>query len=135
MQRRLKYIPYILCYLIAFVLAMKQLREPDIWWQLLSGRWMLQHGQITRTDVFSYTMAGHTWINVKWLYEIEIAFLEKLFGAEGVLLMQGIVNIAIVFFLLKAQKNLSKQLNKPVSVFFAALSILIFLAIVEYRMA
>ncbi len=124
-----------LCYLIAFVIAMKQLREPDIWWQLLSGRWMLEHMQITRTDMFSYTMAGQPWINVKWLYEIFIAMLEKMFGPEGVFLLQGVVNILIVYFLIKVYKNLSDHLQKPVSNFFAVISILLFFAIVEYRMA
>ena len=66
MQKKYFTLPYIICYLCALALAMKQLREPDMWWQLLSGKWMLENGAITRTDVFSYTMAGQKWINVKW---------------------------------------------------------------------
>lgn len=98
MQQRLKKLPIIFCYVLAFVFGMKQIREPDIWWQLLSGRWMLEHGQVTHTDVFSYTMAGTRWVNVKWLYEVLIAGLEKLFGPEGVMLLQAIANICILFF-------------------------------------
>lgn len=135
MKRFTYRLPYLLCFLVAFVLAMKQLREPDIWWQLLSGRWMLEHGAITRTDVFSYTMAGHRWINVKWLYEIFIAIIEKGFGPEGVLLLQGLVNIVIVYFLLRILKNFSARLNTQITTFYTVIPLLLFLAIVEYRMA
>jgi len=135
MQRYISKLPYFLCYLAAFALGMKQLREPDVWWQLLSGRWMLEHGQITRTDVFSYTMAGHPWINVKWLYEIFIALFEKACGPDGVILIQSLVNVAIVYFLLKSLKVLSQRLQQPISVLFSVISVLVFLAIVEYRMA
>lgn len=135
MKRFTHRLPYVLCFLVAFVLAMKQLREPDIWWQLLAGRWMLEHGEITRTDVFSYTMTGHAWINVKWLYEIIIAIIEKACGPHGVLLLQGLVNIAIAYCLLKTLHNFSRLLKKEVSIFYAIVPFLLFLAIVEYRMA
>ena len=134
MQRFLKKLPYIICYLVAFVLGMKQLREPDVWWQLLTGRWMLDNGAITHTDVFSYTMAGHKWVNVKWLYEIIIATLEKGFGPEGVLLLQCIVNIGILWALFHTLKQVKEKLQIQVSGFFTIIAALLFLAMVEYRM-
>lgn len=134
MQKIIRRLPYIMCYLCAFVLGMKQLREPDVWWQLLSGRWMLEHGQVTRTDMFSYTMAGKPWINVKWLYEIFIAILEKLTGPEGVTVLQSVVNVFIVYLLIQTLKSLKEQLKIKVPVFAAVIPLLIFLAIVEYRM-
>jgi len=134
MQRFLQKLPYIVCYIIAFVLGMKQLREPDVWWQLLSGRWMLDNGAVTRTDVFSYTMAGHKWINVKWLYEVIIATLEKGFGAEGVLLLQCMVNVGILWALFHTLKQVKEKLQIQVSGFFTVVAALMFFAIVEYRM-
>lgn len=134
MQKTLRKLPYFLCYLCAFVLGMKQLREPDVWWQLLSGRWMLEHGQVTRTDVFSYTMAGKPWINVKWLYEIFIALLEKITGPEGVTILQAVVNVLIVYLLIRTLREVKEQLNIQIPVFAAVIPVLLFLAIVEYRM-
>src|SRR5580698_6585703 len=107
-------IPYFLCYVAAFAAGIKQLREPDIWWQLLSGRWMLEHRQVTHTDVFSYTMAGKPWINVKWLYEIFIALLEKATGPMGVVLLQGIVNVVIVYLLFRCIEMLGKHLGQAI---------------------
>lgn len=135
MKRLLQHLPYFFCYLIAFILGIKQLREPDIWWQLLSGKWMLEHGQVTRSDVFSYTMAGHPWVNVKWLYEIFIALIERGMGPEGVLLLQGLVNIVIVYFLLRLLKRFIAAIQLLVPPLFAVIPLFIFLSIVEYRMA
>jgi hypothetical protein len=134
MQRFVKKLPYFICYLIAFVLAMKQLREPDVWWQLLSGRWMLEHGQVTHTDIFSYTMTGHKWVNVKWLYEVIIALLEKGFEPEVVLLLQGVVNVAILWALFQTLKQVKAKLQIEVSGFFTIVAALLFFATVEYRM-
>ncbi|MBW7913124.1 MAG: tetratricopeptide repeat protein [Taibaiella sp.] len=135
MFKQLTRLPYILCYLCAFVLGMKQLREPDIWWQLLSGRWMLDNNTITRTDEFSYTMQGAKWINVKWLYEVIIASIEKMLGPHGVMLLQSLVNVAIVFILLKIMQLLAKHLGRQLSVFYSVVAVLLFLAISEFRMA
>lgn len=135
MLKQLTRLPYIICYLCALVLGMKQLREPDIWWQLLSGRWMLENNAITRTDEFSYTMQGAKWINVKWLYEIVIASIEKVLGPHGVMLLQSLVNVAIVFILLRLMQLLTKHLGRHLSVFYSVIAVLLFLAVSEFRMA
>ncbi len=135
MQRRLQQLPYALCYLIAIVFGLKQLREPDIWWQLLTGRWMLESGNVTRTDTFSYTMEGTSWVNVKWLYEVVIATLEKLGGPHMVLLLQVGVNVAIAYLLLKTMKLLYGQLSIKKSAFFSVIAVYLFFALSEYRMA
>ncbi|MBS1779044.1 MAG: hypothetical protein JST70_06940 [Bacteroidetes bacterium] len=135
MKFDLKKLLFILCGVCAFVLGMKQLREPDIWWQLAAGKWMLEHGAITHTDMFSYTMAGHPWINVKWLYEVLIAGMEKLFGPECVLLLQSLMNVIIVYLLIRTVKYYTQRTKEQIPSFAIALSLLLFLIVSEYRMA
>jgi Tfp pilus assembly protein PilF/stage V sporulation protein SpoVS len=135
MQHTLKKLPYFLCYLVAFVLGMKQMREPDIWWQLLTGRWMLENGEITRSDMFSFTMEGTKWVNVKWLYEVIIASLERGMGPEGVMLLQAVVNVAILWAVFQTIKYIGKQLGSPTSGLGSIVAALLLLIVVEYRMA
>lgn len=135
MQGYQKKLPYILCLLVAFVAGVKQIREPDIWWQLLAGRWMVENGAITHTDTFSFTMAGKPWINVKWLYEILIAVIEKGLGAEGVMLLQALISAAIVYLLIRVLRMMAERSGNPFSTFYTALTVVLFLLIVEYRMA
>jgi tetratricopeptide (TPR) repeat protein len=46
----------------AFLAALHTLSDPDLGWQMATGRWIVQHHRIPSTDVFSYTAAGAPWI-------------------------------------------------------------------------
>jgi len=65
-QSTIARIAWAICILVGIVLSLKALREPDLWWMYRTGEWMLENGQVTKSDPFSYTFAGTEWINVKW---------------------------------------------------------------------
>ncbi|MCB0510665.1 MAG: hypothetical protein KDC82_07850 [Bacteroidetes bacterium] len=88
-----------LVFLVGWVLCIKQIKEPDLWWQLRAGEWMLENQELTRTDVFSYTYAGENWINVKWLYEVILASLASFLGPEAVVVLQ-LISLSVVIFCL-----------------------------------
>ncbi len=46
----------------AFVAGFRTAADPDLGWQMASGRWVAQHHQIFSTEVFSYTANGQPWI-------------------------------------------------------------------------
>jgi len=52
----------VLALLYACLAGLRTLGDFDLGWQLATGRWIVQHGQIPYTDVFSYTAAGGEWI-------------------------------------------------------------------------
>lgn len=87
--------------LVGLILCVRELREPDMWWQLRAGEWMLKNRQITTEDVFSFTHANEPWINVKWLYEVIFAFFSNTLGPEVAMLLQMVSIITILFFLKK----------------------------------
>lgn len=89
----------LLLVLIACGLSFRELKEPDLWWQLRTGEWMLEHGQITMQDIFSFTHEGVEWINVKWGFEVVYAWLSNLAGPEIILLLQALVLIGILALL------------------------------------
>ncbi|MBK6446242.1 MAG: hypothetical protein IPF81_13385 [Bacteroidetes bacterium] len=45
-------------YLITIAFSIKALKEPDVWWQIRTGEWILEHHQVPVSDVFSYTQSG-----------------------------------------------------------------------------
>lgn len=79
---------------MAFVLGIKNLLEPDMWWYLRAGEWIVQNRAIPTRDVFSYTFMDAPWFNVKWLYEVIIYFLECVGGPAFITIWQAIVNVA-----------------------------------------
>jgi len=46
----------------AFAAGLRTLGDFDLGWQLATGRWIVEHGQIPSTDFFSYTASGKEWI-------------------------------------------------------------------------
>jgi hypothetical protein len=58
--------PVILC------LRMAVVNDPDVWWHLRSGEWILQHGTVPQTDPFSSLGAGKPWVAYSWLFELLI---------------------------------------------------------------
>lgn len=46
----------------ALLAGLRTVTDPDLGWQMATGRWILLHHQIPSTDVFSYTAHGQPWI-------------------------------------------------------------------------
>lgn len=46
----------------ALLAGLRTVTDPDLGWQMATGRWIVQHHQIPSTDVFSYTAYGRPWI-------------------------------------------------------------------------
>ena len=97
-------------FLIAVVFCLRQVHEPDLWWQLRTGEYILESGEVPDADVFSFSYEGQPWVNVKWGFEVIQALTVKLFGAEFLFLPQVLANLLILFFLLKSM-NASEGLK------------------------
>jgi hypothetical protein len=57
-----------------------QLRDPGIGWHLMTGRRILETGQIPIADVFSFTATGTEWVSFYWLFQLLAASLEAIGG-------------------------------------------------------
>src|SRR6185369_4559302 len=51
----------------------KVLGDPDTYWHIAAGEWILDHRQIPLVDPFSYTFAGQPWTAHEWLSEVLLA--------------------------------------------------------------
>jgi hypothetical protein len=81
------------------------LNDPDTFWHIRTGQWILDHWQFPTTDVFSYTAAGNRWISTEWLSEVIFAIAFKAGGWQAVVVLAAITCGAIVgvmcFYLLQ----------------------------------
>lgn len=128
-MKRLIYIPIVL---IAVVLCLRLVHEPDLWWQLRTGEYILENGAVPDKDVFSYTYAGVDWLNVKWGFEVIQALTVKAFGPEFIFLPQVVANLLLVGLLLLIMQKLpyAKTLSRSIK----AGAMLLFLVGMSYRM-
>lgn len=70
--------------------APQVLNDGDTFWHLAAGQWMLQHGHVPTTDVFSYTAAGKPWNTHEWLSEVLMALAYRVGGWSGVVVLGGL---------------------------------------------
>jgi hypothetical protein len=66
------------------------LNDPDTFWHIRTGQWILDHWQFPTTDVFSYTAAGNRWISTEWLSEVIFAIAFKAGGWQAVVVLAAI---------------------------------------------
>jgi hypothetical protein len=72
-----------LVYLIPAYQAMLPIDDPDIWWHLRTGQWIVAHGHVPIEDPFSIYGAGKPWIAYSWLFEILVYGVHRYFGLTG----------------------------------------------------
>lgn len=78
-----------------FVMATREIADPDFWWHLRTGQFIVDTGSIPHGDIFSYTNAGQPWITHEWLSEVIIHGLYRL-GSFPLLILafSGVITFA-----------------------------------------
>src|SRR5262245_19818713 len=46
---------------VQFIMARGQVIDPDIWWHLRNAQYLMQHHQLPRYDMYSFTVTGVPW--------------------------------------------------------------------------
>lgn len=95
----------LICGLLAYaqVLAMgaRVLRDPDTYWHIAVGRWIIAHCAVPNTDVFSFTMPGAPWTTPEWLSEVLIAEIHEHFGWAGLVAITALCIAGALALLLR----------------------------------
>jgi hypothetical protein len=101
-----------------FVLAGNHLLiDPDTMWQISIGQWIVDHGAVPTTDVYSFTMRGQPWISTQWLAQVAYAAVYTIAGWTGPVVLASIC-IAATFALFT--RFLAKRLSESTTLVFVA---------------
>jgi hypothetical protein len=77
----------------AAVLA-RPVADPDLWWHLRTGQWIVDHGRVPTTDPFSTYGAGRPWVAYSWLFELLAYGLFQALGLTGIFLLRAAGGLA-----------------------------------------
>lgn len=69
-----------------FLLGWVELFDPDIWWHVRAGQWIVEHRDVPRLDPFSFASADRVWIDLHWGFQVCMAIAHRLAGVPGLLL-------------------------------------------------
>ena len=78
------------------------LGDGDTGWHIRTGEYVLDNGRVPATDLFSFTKPGQTWYAWEWLADVVFAWLFRLAGLKGVVLMAGVLISATAFVVFRA---------------------------------
>jgi hypothetical protein len=67
-------------FMVFVLLTGVPLLDPDYFWHLKTGEYIVAHAALPAGDVFSFTRAGQPWVLHEWLFEV---LLHGVFAASG----------------------------------------------------
>ncbi|HEV2620015.1 MAG TPA: hypothetical protein VGU23_08785 [Acidobacteriaceae bacterium] len=85
--------------------------DPDLWWHLATGQWILQHHAIPHADPFS-VLSGRPWQAYSWLFEVIVTRLFNRLGLVGIVAYTS----TLVFAITLAIYTMVQRLQADISV-------------------
>lgn len=78
--------------------AIQPVTDPDFWWHLTTGNWIISHHAVPHHDLYTFTVSDRRWITHEWLSEVIIAALYAMGRLPLVSLVLGAVTAAGFLF-------------------------------------
>jgi len=79
---------------VILVLLIGVEQDPDFWWHLRIGRWMVEHGRLPSQDLFTYTVSTHVWTDHEYLTEILMWLTYSTIGLTALCIAFGLLTWA-----------------------------------------
>jgi hypothetical protein len=105
-------------FLIIFTGAARPITDPDFWWHLRTGQYLLETRTIPHTDIFSSLHFGKEWVTHEWLSEIIMFAVYRVAGYLGLILTFSLV-ITVAF--LVVYNRYKQRVDHPYIACFALL--------------
>jgi hypothetical protein len=76
------------------MLFISGIQDPDFWWHVRTGRWMVDNGQLPSHDLFTFTVPDHVWTDHEYLTEILMWLVYSATGTVGLAIVFGLITWA-----------------------------------------
>lgn len=127
MPRRV--VPFVL-FLLFSLAAFGAIRSYDLFWQLATGRWIVEHRALPLTDPFALASEQREWVDGEWLYEVALYGAHSLVGLEGLSVVRGML-AALIFTL--AFLHARREAETPVALLASAVAFAGAMAVLDLR--
>jgi hypothetical protein len=75
--------------------SIRQQTDPDYWWHVSVGSWILDHGDVPHAQWISWLADKPGWISQEWAGEVAMALADRMAGTLGSVWLFAIVTAAI----------------------------------------
>jgi hypothetical protein len=80
--------------IVILALFVGSVQDPDFWWHIRIGRWMVENGRLPAHDIFTFTVPSHVWTDHEYLTEILMWLVYSKTGAFGISIFFGLITFA-----------------------------------------
>jgi hypothetical protein len=94
--------------------------DPDIWWHLRTGQWIVQHQAVPHTDPFSRSGVSRPWAAYSWFFEVIVLGLFQRLGLAGLVNYSAAMVLGITVALYHLIRRLQADFSLAVFLTFAA---------------
>lgn len=92
------------------------LNDPDIWWHMRTGEWIVQNHRIPHVDMLSATSMGRPWVDYCWLFDVASYWLVQHFDLVSIIWFQTAIRLAVTLALFSLVRSLTPGLWKALAV-------------------
>jgi len=84
-----------LCLLVGSYICLP-VADPDLWWHITVGRWIVAHQEIPTVDYWNMFSGSQIWRAYSWSSEIALALIDSQWGGIGLAVAQIALGITLV---------------------------------------
>ncbi|MCK5260187.1 MAG: tetratricopeptide repeat protein [Candidatus Omnitrophica bacterium] len=110
-------LPIAAIFAVLVVSANIEIKDLDLWLHLAVGRFITLHRFVPSVDVLSCSIAGASWVNHEWLFQIIVYNIFNAWGAQGLIMMQVVVVALTMLLLLCLGYDKKRQLLTTIALF------------------
>jgi hypothetical protein len=74
-------------------------QDPDFWWHLRTGYWMIDNHRLPSQDLYTYTVGNHAWVDHEYLAEIVMAYLNSWGGLTLISIVFAVLTMLGFYFI------------------------------------
>lgn len=97
--------------------GLRPLSDPDTWWHLRAGQWIVWHQRLPTTDHWSFA-STKPWVAHEWLSEVLLYLGYRAGGYQGVLVLRALVLAAIAFVVVRECRRRGGWLHTTIAALF-----------------
>ena len=94
-------------FIIIFTGAARPITDPDFWWHLKTGQYLVETKSIPHTDIFSSLHYGKEWVTHEWLSEVFIYSMYSSLGYGGLIVIFAMLITAAFLITYRRSKQLT----------------------------
>ncbi|WP_250846889.1 tetratricopeptide repeat protein [Aquisphaera insulae] len=87
------------------LLGVFPLKDADNYWHLRTGDLIRETGSIPRVDFYTFTREGATWIDLHWLFQVGMSWINERAGVPGLILAKVLITTLAVGLLITARRR------------------------------